>query len=130
MAKSLFLILLIVFMALCGKVMAVATVGYWDDAHATFYGDMHGGETMRKCRSTLFYFCLGSIHFYEKHFRKNNLFFFFFSCVCSYNKENKRVFYLVNTICGESCFLHYHNTIIYLFLIIKYINDMKIFYYI
>lgn len=22
----------------------------WHDAHATFYGDMKGGETMRKCR--------------------------------------------------------------------------------
>lgn len=24
--------------------------GAWQDAHATFYGDMSGRETMRKCR--------------------------------------------------------------------------------
>lgn len=43
------------FMALLGMVTSRGVHfgskinGQWNDAHATFYGDMSGGETMRKC---------------------------------------------------------------------------------
>lgn len=40
---SLFSIILLSFHAIVG-----ALDGNWYDAHATFYGDMTGGETMRK----------------------------------------------------------------------------------
>ena len=35
-------------MAFCGKLTAVAIDGNWHDAHATFHGDMNGGETMHE----------------------------------------------------------------------------------
>lgn len=33
-----------------GVTVVEKAAGAWHDAHATFYGDMSGGETMRKCR--------------------------------------------------------------------------------
>lgn len=46
------------FSTACTMLIMVLVVGFhnsivgaidgWDNAHATFYGDIHGGETMRK----------------------------------------------------------------------------------
>lgn len=46
---------LFLFMAMSLHAMAVRAIdGNWYDARATFYGDMGGGETMRKCITIIF----------------------------------------------------------------------------
>ena len=48
MAKSHSLVPLALFMSTFVQAMSTGIDGDWYDAHATFYSDMQGGETMRK----------------------------------------------------------------------------------
>lgn len=54
MARSYILIALSLFITLlinqktCKEITTALEMNGWHNAHATFYGDMSGGETMRK----------------------------------------------------------------------------------
>ena len=53
MAKSHSLVPLAIFMSLFRQAMSAGIDPNWYDGHATFYGNMNGGETMRKYNITL-----------------------------------------------------------------------------
>lgn len=56
MANSHFLVPFLTFIVLFVKAMSAPIDRNWHDAHATFYGDMAGGETMRKYKTSPFSF--------------------------------------------------------------------------